>query len=70
MGVDFWAAHAAKIDFTKRVIELQANGKTVKVPFTIGDEDVAERVQTVYCAEDVVVPPRQAYMLKGIVGTE
>ena len=43
LGVDFWAAHAAKFDFTHRVIELQANGKTVKVPFTIGDEDVDER---------------------------
>jgi len=70
LGVDFWAAHTAKFDFAERVIELQVNGKMVKVPFTIGDEDVDERVQAVYCAEDVVVPPRQAYMLKGIVGTE
>ena len=58
LGVDFWAAHAAKFDFAKRVIELEANGKVVKVPFTIGDEDVDEKVQAVYCAEDVVVPPR------------
>ena len=70
LGVDFWAAHAAKFDFGRRVIELEANGKVVNVPFTIGDEDADEEVHAVYCAEDVVVPPRQAYMLKGIVGTE
>ena len=63
-------AHAAKFDFVNRVIELELNGKVVKVPFTVGDEDVNEEVQAVYCAEDVVVPPRQAYMLKGIVGTD
>ena len=67
--VDFWAAHAAKFDFMKRVIELEVNGRVVKVPFTTGDEDGDEEVHAVYCAEDVVVPPRQAYMLKGIVGT-
>ena len=47
LGVDFWAAHAAKFDFAKRVIdrELEVNGKVVKVPFTLGDEDVDEKVQ-------------------------
>jgi hypothetical protein len=59
-------AHAASFDFVNRVIELEVNGKVVKVPFTVGDEDVDEEVQAVYCAEDVVVPPRQAYMLKGM----
>ena len=54
---------------SSRVIELEVNGKLVGVPFAVGDENVEEDVQAVYCAEDVVVPPRQAYMLKGIVGT-
>ena len=64
LGVDFWAAHAAKFDFVKRVIVLEVNGKVVRVPFTIGDEQGDEEAHAVYCAEGVVVPPRQAYMLR------
>ena len=48
---------------------MEANGRVVKVPFTVRDEHSDEEVHAVYCAEDVVVPPRQACMLKGIVGT-
>ena len=49
IGVDFWVAHAAKFDFVNRVIELEVNDKMVKVPFKVGDEDVDEEVQAVYC---------------------
>ena len=55
-------------DFAKRCINLNLNGREVSVPFTVGDEQEEEEVQAVYCAEDVVVPPRQAYMIKGMVG--
>ena len=48
LGVDFWAAHAAKFDFGRRVIELEANGSVVNVPFTIGDEDADEEVHAVH----------------------
>ena len=47
IGVDFWVAHAAKFDFASRVIELEVNGKVVKAPFTVGDEDDDEEVHAV-----------------------
>ena len=70
LGVDFWQKLKAVFDFGSRLITLtMPDGTREQIEFTIGDERANEEVMQVYCVEDVVVPPRAAYLLKGSVGT-
>ena len=68
--MDFWQKLKAVFDFGSRLITLtMPDGTREQIEFTIGDESAKEEVMQVYCVEDVVVPPRAAYLLKGSVGT-
>ena len=67
LGVEFWDKHKAVFDFRQRAIMLIVNGRSVKVPFTIGDENSPENELAVYSVDDVVVEPGQPYLVRGEV---
>ena len=66
LGNDFWVLHKAKFDFDTRKIYLQVEGRQMEVPFTVGDEKSDERIMTVCSVQDVMVPPRSAYTIRGL----
>ena len=66
LGNDFWAQHQAQFDFATRKIYLQVEGRRMAIPFTVGDETSDERARPVFSVQDVVVPPRSAYMIRAL----
>ena len=70
LGNDFWAKHDAKFDFATRKIVLEVNGERKEVAFTVGDEDEKEEIVPVRSIQDLVVPPRSAYTVRGLPHSE